>query len=253
MLLAIDIGNSNITFGLFKRKKLLKKLNLSTSDVGETKRLTRKLKKTFSHYSIEKILICSVVPGVERQLAGMLRRLFKRKPLVLGKDIKVPIKNLYKKPRQVGQDRLVNAYAGCRLYKAPLIIIDFGTAVTFDVVSKRGAYLGGIIVPGIELALGALAEKAALLPKIKLKKAPYIIGRSTAESMRSGIFNGYGAMCDGLVTRLRKKFGLKFNVVATGGNARLISKYSSSMKKLDDNLILKGLNLISRDLKKGQK
>ena len=244
MLLAIDIGNSNITFGLFKGKRLLKRVDLSTSNIMVRKSFTKKVKKAFSRYNIETIVICSVAPKITRLLISILRKLFKIKPLVLDKDIKVPIKNLYKRPKQVGQDRLVNAYVGCTLYKAPLIIIDFGTAVTFDVVSKRGAYLGGIIVPGIELALSALAEKAALLPKIKLKKTPYIIGRSTAESMRSGIFNGYGSMCDGLVVRLKKRFGLKFNVVATGGNARLISKFSTSIKKLDDNLTLKGINLI---------
>ncbi len=244
MLLAIDIGNSNITFGLFKGRKLLKKLNLPTSGIGAGKSSTQKLKRAFARYNIEKILICSVVPKVNRRLVSVLRKLFKIRPLLLGRDIKVPIKNLYKKPKQVGQDRLVNAYAACKLYKAPLIIIDFGTAVTFDVVSKKGAYLGGIIVPGIELALGVLTEKAALLPKIKLKKAAHILGRTTVESMVSGILNGYGAMCDGLVARLRKKFGLKFKVVATGGNAPLVSKYTSSIRKLDENLILKGLNLI---------
>ncbi len=242
MLLAIDIGNTNIAFGLFKGKGLIKKMDLPTFGSGTEK----KIKANFSKYDIKAMLVCSVVPKAERRLIGILRKIFRIKPLLLGKGIKVPIQNLYKKPGQVGQDRLVSAYAGCMLYKAPLIIIDFGTAVTFDVISKKCAYLGGIIAPGIKLALAALAEKAALLPKIKLKKSASLLGKTTSESMRSGILYGYGAMCDGLVTRLRKRFGWKFNVIATGGNARLISKYSSAIQKIDDDLILKGLNLIFR-------
>lgn len=240
MLLAIDIGNTNITFGLFKRKKLLKKIALPTSAIDTGK----KIKTSFSKYDIEAIVLCSVVPKVERVLVPILKRLFKVKPLILGKDIKVPIRNFYKKPKQVGQDRLVNAYAGAALHKAPLIIIDFGTAVTFDIVSKKGDYLGGIIAPGIELSLNALSEKAALLPKIKLKKIPSILGKSTSESMSSGILYGFALMCDGLVSRLRKRFNLRFNVIATGGNAHLISRFSNSIERFDENLTLKGINLI---------
>lgn len=250
MLLAIDIGNTNITLGLFKGKRLVKKASLPTCEKG----FDRKIKRAFYNYDVKAIVICSVVPKVERFLDRILKRLFKIKPLVLGKDIKTPIRNLYKKPKQVGQDRLVNAFAGCTFYKAPLIIIDFGTAVTFDVVSKRGAYLGGIIVPGIELSLNALSEKAALLPKVKLrsrfKSAPSILGKTTSESMLSGIFHGYASMCDGLVANLKKRFGFKFNVIATGGNAHLISQYSTSIKKSDDNLTLKGINLIFQNLKR---
>ncbi len=245
MLLAIDIGNTNIAFGLFRGRRLIKKARLLSRRIAK-----EKIKRAFSAYNIEKVIICSVAPKVERQLIPILRRLFKTKPAVLGKDIKVPIKNLYKRPKQVGQDRLVNAYAGCMLYKPPLIIIDFGTAVTFDVISKSGAYLGGIITPGIELALDALAEKAALLPKIKLNKTAPLLGKTTSESIRSGIFNGYAAMCDGLAARLKKRFGLKFRVVATGGNARLVSRYSNSIENVDEDLTLKGINLIFQKNKK---
>ena len=245
MLLVIDIGNSNITFGAFKGKKLVKKLSLPTKDaIVKRKSFTVRLKNAFSKYKVERIAICSVVPKAERALSAVLQKLFRVKPLILGKSLKVPIKNLYKKPGQVGQDRLVNAYAGRELYRAPLIIIDFGTAVTFDVVSKKGAYLGGIIVPGVKLALSALSEKAALLPEITLEKPSYILGRTTAESMANGIFYGYGAMCDGLVKKLKKRFGINFKVLATGGNARLISQYSSAIQKIDENLVLKGISLI---------
>lgn len=246
MLLAVDIGNTNVTFGLFKGRRLIKRRSVPTRELVDENR-DRYL---FVCPYLETIVICSVVPRVEQLLVPILQRLFKKKPVVLGKDIKVPIKNLYRKPGQVGQDRLVNAYAGYTLYKAPIIIVDFGTAVTFDVVSKTGAYLGGIIAPGIELSLNALSEKTALLPKIKLKRVSSVLGKTTAHSMASGILYGFASMCDGLVARLNKKLGLKFNVIATGGNAHLISKYSSSIRRLDENLTLKGINLIFQKIKK---
>ena len=250
MTLTVDIGNTNITFGVFKEKKLLKKLSLPTEMLNGFR---GKVRKSFSSYKIRRILVCSVVPKAERPLISVLWKVFKVKPSLLGKDIKIPIKNLYKNPRQVGHDRLVVAYAGCMLYKVPLIMIDFGTAVTFDVISRRKEYLGGIIVPGVKLSLRALQEKAALLPQIKLKKAKTLLGRTTKESMTSGILYGYGAMCDGLVSKLNKKFRCKFNVIATGGNARLISRYTRVIKKLDEDLVLKGINLISLNLKKSLK
>jgi len=254
MLLAIDIGNTNITFGLFKGKRLLKKLHLPTSGVEVRKNFIQEIKRAFLKCDIDAIAICSVVPRVERLLVSILKKLFSTNLFIIGKDIKVPIKNLYKKPGQVGQDRLVNTYAGYIFYKTPLIIIDFGTAVTFDLVSKTGAYLGGIIAPGVELSLNALSEKAALLPKIKLterlRKAPPIFGKTTAHSMISGTLYGFAAMCDGLVARLKKRLGFKVDVIATGGNAHLISRFSTCIKKLDEDLTLKGINLIFRNLNK---
>jgi len=248
MLLAIDIGNTNITFGLFKGKRLLKRMDIPTSSINSKNNSIQKIKKAFLRYKIEAILICSVVPKAEQLLTVIARKLFKVKPIILGKDINVPIKNLYKKPKQVGQDRLVNTYAGYTFYKTPLIIIDFGTAITFDIVSKSGAYLGGIITPGIELALNALSEKTALLPKIKLRKIPSIIGKSTPESMASGAFYGFSSMCDGLVARLKKRYGFNFNVVATGGNAYLIAPFTASIRRVDSNLTLKGINLVYQNL-----
>jgi len=250
MLLAVDIGNTNITFGLFKDERLVKKLRIPTYD----KAIVQKIKRAFAKYKVDAILICSVVPKAERKLSAILRKLFKVKPLILGKDADVPIRNLYRKPSQVGQDRLVNAYAGCVLYKAPLVIVDFGTAMTFDVVSKSGAYLGGIIAPGIELSLNALAEKAALLPRITLKKTPAVLGKTTSESMASGIYYGFALMCDGLIKKLQKGSLHRSNVVATGGNARLIAKYSTAIRRIDDDLTLKGVNLAyNQKMKKKQK
>ena len=164
---------------------------------------------------------------------------------VVGKDAKVPIRNLYRKKGEVGQDRLVNAFAAKAIYGSPCVIIDFGTAITFDIVSKRGQYLGGLILPGIEISLASLYEKTALLPKVKLKNAPYIIGKDTKNSMRGGILFGFGATCDGLVSRYRKILGKSTMVIATGGNASLMKKYAKSIQIVDEDLILKGINLIA--------
>lgn len=253
MLLAIDIGNSNIVFGLFKGKRLLKRISIPTSAAGANRFFIHKIKRAFYKYGIETIAVCSVVPRVELILAGILRNLFGIRPLVIGRDIRVPIKNLYRNPKQVGQDRLVNAYAGYIYYKAPLVIVDFGTAVTFDVVSKGGEYLGGIIAPGVQLSLNALADETALLPRIKLRKIASVLGRTTEDSIASGAIYGFASMCDGLISRLRDGVGLRFYVIATGGDARLISRYSRSIKKVDEELTLKGINLTFRSSNRPQK
>jgi len=250
MLLAIDIGNTNIAFGVFRGKGLIGKLNLPTVLLLKGRGFGRRLKRDISSYNIQSIVIGSVVPAAQKPLMRVLRRMYKVRPLVLGKDIKVPIKNLYKRPGQVGQDRLINAYAAAAFYGAPLIIVDFGTAVTLDIISKNGAYLGGIIAPGIRLAIDALSEKTALLPKIRLDKRPPLIGKTTSMSIASGILHGYAAMCDGLIAGIRKKRGVPFKVVATGGNARLVAGCSSAIRIIEENLTLKGINLIFRRMKK---
>ena len=164
---------------------------------------------------------------------------------ILGRDMKVPIRNLYRNKSEVGQDRLVNAYAAKVLYGSPAVVIDFGTAVTFDVVSKKGDYMGGLIMPGIGISLSSLYEKTALLPRVELKDAPHIIGKSTVNSIRGGILFGFGAMCDGLVAKYKKVLGKPLRVIATGGNASLIKKYAHSIQILDEDVTLKGLHLIS--------
>ncbi len=242
MLLAIDIGNTNITFGLFREKKLVQSARISTAAVKAYKSFVQ---KESGNSNVEAVVICSVVPKATRALIPLLKRYFTSKVFILGKDIKVPIKNLYKNPEEVGQDRLVAAYAARSLYgnRNSVIVIDFGTALTFDVVSKKGAYLGGLIAPGMEMSLAALSEKAALLPKVRLKKPSFVLGKTTKDSMTSGAFYGYAAMCDGLVAKLEKRFKRKFYVVATGGNARLISPISASIDKVDNSLVLEGINL----------
>ncbi|MDP3804614.1 MAG: type III pantothenate kinase, partial [Candidatus Omnitrophota bacterium] len=204
-LLAIDIGNTNITLGIFFGARLIKKTKIPTADDALYK---RRLIRFLNKRDIEGAIISSVVP---KALSGLKRVLRKARPhskiLVLGEGLKAPIKNLYKVKREVGQDRLVNAVAAKIIYGAPALVIDFGTAITFDVVSRQGAYLGGLILPGIELSLQSLYEKTALLPKVALKPTRQLIGKGTRDSIRGGILFGFGAMCDSLISKYRKMFG----------------------------------------------
>ena len=213
MLLAIDIGNTNITVGLFREK---------------------------GH---GKILIVSVSPKRLKQVLKLIRKRKLPKPYIIGKDIMVPLKSKYNK-KQIGQDRLVTAYAAAKLYGRPVLIIDFGTAVTFDIVSKRNEYLGGLILPGIKMSLESLHNKTALLPYVELKKAKGLIGRSTEDSIRLGMIYGYASLCEGLIRRFKKKFP-SLKVVATGGDAGLISQHTEFINNIDNNLSLKGLLFLS--------
>jgi len=247
-LIAIDIGNTNITVGAFKAGRLAAKAKIPTHSYSLYEPGFKKIfkKAGLDLKSDNEVIVSSVVPVALGRLVMHLNKITRCNITILGRDKKVPIRNLYRIKREVGQDRLVNAYAAKVLYGAPAVIIDFGTAITFDLISKRGDYLGGLILPGIGISLSSLYEKTALLPKVELKDAPHIIGKSTANSMRGGILFGFGAMCDGLVSRYRKALGKSLKVIATGGNAPLIKKYSSSIQFLDEDITLKGLYLISR-------
>ncbi|MFH0826978.1 MAG: type III pantothenate kinase [Candidatus Omnitrophota bacterium] len=244
MLLAIDIGNTNITFGIFSGKKLLKKFDIPTDKLRYAT-----LKKELGRFKPREAVICSVVPGATRHLKGVLSRLSLR-PLIIGKDVRVPIKNLYRKPAQVGQDRLVNAYAVTRLYGAPAVIVDFGTAITFDVVSKNKEYKGGLIVPGLKISLEALFQRTALLPQLGLGAPREFIGKDTKSSMLSGIVYGFASLTDQLLTQLKKDTGKGALALATGGDVSLMARYCRKIDRIDGTLTLKGLNLIYGEAKK---
>ncbi|MFH0739104.1 MAG: type III pantothenate kinase [Candidatus Omnitrophota bacterium] len=241
MLLAIDIGNTNINFGIFKGKRLFKKFFVSTKGYS-----AKRLKKALSGYSIDAAVICSVVPAVTGAVAGDLSKIPGTYIYILGKNIEVPLKNLYRNPLQVGFDRLVNAYAGIKLYGAPLIVVDFGTAITLDVISKDKAYMGGMIFPGLRISLRALNQETALLPRIKLSRPKEFIGRDTRNSMLSGIFYGFASAVDSLSLKIKKKIGKNAVVVGTGGNIISIAKYCKEIDYIDKDLTLKGVSLIFR-------
>lgn len=247
MLLAIDIGNSNVVFGFFKGKMLVERRIFATKSVHSFSKLSAEVYKLPHRERIKDIIISSVVPDALKELVKVLNRVFKKDILILGQNIEAPIKNLYSKPEQVGQDRLVNAAAASCLYnrkrKSHIVVIDFGTAVTFDVVSRKDEYLGGLIFPGIRLSLENLSKRAALLPKIDIKQPKSLIGSDTKGSMRSGILYGYASLCDGVIKKIASLYKEQPIVVATGGDARLIAKYADSIKKIDPDLTLKGLRI----------
>lgn len=245
-LLAIDIGNTNITAGLFKGRKLLKKTKIPTNARSlYTGRLKAFIKEAnLKSEDIDYVIISSVVPHALSRLIAELRRMIKVKIAILGKDLKAPIRNMYSIKSEVGQDRLVSAYAAKTLYGAPAVVVDFGTAITFDVVSRKGDYMGGLILPGMELSLSSLYRNTALLPKVELKLASSIIGKDTVNSMRGGILFGFGVLCDGLIAQYKKILGKSAKVIATGGNSKLIKRYAKSIQIIDEDLTLKGLRII---------
>jgi type III pantothenate kinase len=244
MILAIDIGNTNISFGIFRGNKIVKRLDIPTRNYN-----LRKLSVCLGKISIDNSVICSVVPKATAKVKHDLEKITGIEPYYIGKGLKVPIRNLYRHPGQVGQDRLVNAYAATLLYGAPAVVVDFGTAVTLDVISKNKEYLGGMILPGLQVSLDCLAQRTALLPKIKLNKPKEFIGRDTKNSMLSGIVYGFAALTDDLTQRIKNKIGRNALVIGTGGNISLIAKYCKNINKIDKDLTLKGLNFL---LKKGE-
>ena len=249
MILAVDIGNTTVSFGVLRGKCVLKKytMEIRVSKLKlrcELKKILGLIKRKYPN--IESIILCSVVPEVLDICKKVIAKHLKIKPIVIGRDVKVPMKNNYRNPRQVGQDRLVCAYAAKCFYGSPAIVIDFGTATTFDVISRRGSYEGGIIVSGIRLSAESLFQKTALLPKLSAIKGPRaLIGKNTQESILSGIFFGYGSMCCGLIEHIEQEIKGNPKVIVTGGYTRLMKKFiSKKVTKIDKDLVFKGMGLL---------
>ena len=251
MLLALDVGNTSITLGLFRESKLAAHGRMPTHGSPEEltyrRALVRFLKsKAREPERITDVILSSVVPRATGTLKKIFHGLIGRKVLVIGESVQAPIRNRTRIPSQVGQDRLVNAAAAYHLYGGPAIIVDFGTAVTFDLVSARREYLGGLIVPGMEVALEALVGRAALLPSVPMKAPREFLGRDTRSSMAAGLFYGYGALCDGLVAGLKKRYAPRARVIATGGHARPAAPFCRSIQVVNPFLTLQGLELAYR-------
>ncbi len=248
MILACDIGNTNIAVGLFSGRSLVLKSCLSTDKSAHFKSFLRNCIKArnIRPNQIEAAVICSVVPSVNKTIEKSIKGVAAAAVYVLGENLEVPIKNLYANPGHVGQDRLACAFGARRLYGAPVLTIDLGTAITFDVVSRKGEYLGGIILPGLNLSLSALHRQTALLPEIGLHSVKALIGRDTASSMLSGVTFGFGAMIDGLIDKLRERVGKRAKVVAAGGDSLFIKPYCRQVDYFDPDLVLKGIAELAR-------
>lgn len=250
MLLAIDVGNTNIVFGVFDDDKLITHWRIVTARERTIDEYKLLLKEFFeldklSINQVDGISISCVVPPVIVYLEKACIDLFHIKPLIIGPGIKTGISILYDNPKEVGADRIVNAVAGYERYKNSLIIVDFGTATTFDCVSKRGEYLGGVISPGIGISLDALFTHASKLPRVEITAPPTVIGKNTVSSMQSGIFYGYVSLVEGIIRLITKEMNEeKITVIATGGFAELIGNACKLIDEVDEFLTLKGLQLI---------
>lgn len=250
MLLAVDIGNTNIDVGLFDGDKLHAKWDIAT-DVYRTSDEYGLLVLGFLRESamdpsqVQQGVLCSVNPALVPVFKALCRRYFKLSPLVVEAGVKTGVSILLDKPHEVGPDRIVNAVAGHHLYGGPLIVIDLGTATTFDVVSEKGEYLGGAISPGIRIATDALFQRTARLPRLELARPKQAIGRDTVSAMQSGILFGYVGLIEGLVQRIQKELGPKrARVIATGGYAELLARETKVIEIVDPFLTLTGLRVI---------
>lgn len=265
MLLAVDIGNTNICLGIFKGKKLLYSWRLTTNKEITPDEYGLKILTLFQSILrspdgsigtkdeqvnlqtrvIKDIIISNVVPPLTSVFEGLSKKYFHCQPLIVTAELKTGLKILYKNPQEIGADRIVNAVAGYSLFGGPLIIVDFGTATTFDCVTEKGEYIGGAIAPGINISAEALYTHTAKLPRVGIIKPERVIGKNTVESMQSGIFYGYIGLVEELVRQCKKEMkNEKTKVIATGGLAELITSGTKVIEKVVPELTLKGLRLI---------
>ena len=245
-LLCIDVGNTSVSCGLFYGRRLKRLWHWLTNNIPK---IASDIRNIDSNIPIDYALISSVVPKITLKLGKIIRSKF----WVVGGNLGVRIKHNYKPLKKLGADRLVTAYGGMKLYGRPLLILDFGTALTCDYISRQGVFEGGLIIPGPEIAWEALAVRTALLPKISFPKGKSrlpVLGRDTRTGMEAGILQGYGALADGLVERFQRRFGRGFRVVATGGLASTIYPYTRRIDVVDPLLTLKSLVEAFQDRKK---
>ena len=249
MLLAIDIGNTNIGFGLFDRDRLVQQFRCESArqrTADEYAVFVRQMLvlRDVDYRKIDAGIIASVVPALTDPLSEVVRRAFAREPLVVGPTVRSGMPILYDSPREVGADRIVNAVAAYDQVKGGVVVVDFGTATTFDCVSDKGEYLGGVIAPGIQISAEALFSRAAKLQPVEIVKPSRVIGRNPAQSMQSGLVYGYAGLVDGVVTRIKAELGYPCAVLGTGGLANLIAPQTMSIDRVDEALTLHGLRLL---------
>ncbi len=250
MLLAIDVGNTHIVVGVYQGESLLRHWRLKTDRERTTDEIGMMLLQFFSSAGLEPELVtsaiaCSVVPPLSFAVARAVKRYFGAELAMVGPGMRTGMPILYDSPREVGADRIVNAVAAYERVRSGVLVVDFGTATTFDCVSPAGEYLGGVIVPGIQVSLDALIQRTAKLPRIEIAWPPHVVGRTTVQSIQSGVLHGYVALVDGLVEQIREELDYEADVIATGGLARTISSRSRHIREVDPLLTLEGLRILS--------
>jgi type III pantothenate kinase len=249
MLLAVDLGNTNVVLGLYQGEQLAQTFRVATvrsRTADEYAVLLRQLLalRELPREGVTAAIIASVVPQLTDVMVSAVREAVGREPLIVGPGLDTGISVLYDAPQDVGADRIVDAVAAFARYRSGVIVVDFGTATTFNCVSPQAEYLGGVIVPGVKVSLEGLMQSAAKLRPVELTAPPAVLGRNTTHAIQSGAIHGYAAMVDGLVERLAAELGFPCRVIATGGLASLIGPHSQRIEELDPNLTLDGLRLI---------
>jgi type III pantothenate kinase len=249
MLLAIDVGNTHTVIGVYEGERLVRHWRV-LSDPGRTSDeygvLLLNLYRASNLPLADRtdIIVCSVVPPMTTVFEAVCRDYFACEPLVVGPGVKTGMPILYDNPKEVGADRIVNAVAAYDRYRDVCIVVDFGTATTFDCVSGKGEYLGGVITPGLGIALDALVTRTAKLPRVELIRPPKVVGKNTVHAIQAGVVYGYVALVDGLVARVRDEIGTGARVIATGGFTTMIAPESTTIEAVDEFLTLEGLRLI---------
>ncbi|MFN2578520.1 MAG: type III pantothenate kinase [Pyrinomonadaceae bacterium] len=249
MLLVIDIGNTNTSLGVFNGDRLVAHWRLTTErarTVDEWGVLARNLFALagFDFKSIDAIAIASVVPPLNFTLKRMAESYFQSTPLFIDHAVDTGLKILYEPPSDVGADRIVDAVAAIHKYGPPCIVVDFGTATTFDAINSNGEYVGGVITPGITISADALFDRAAKLPRVEIKRPPNVIGGATVQAMQSGLYHGYVGLVDGILRKMIDELDGSPRIIATGGLAPLIAKGSEFIAEVDETLTLDGLRLV---------
>ena len=249
MLLVIDAGNTNITLGVFEGEDLVAQWRMVTDHDKRADEYASDLRGLFESKNVEPgkvvaVVIASVVPPLDQTLARMIEDCFQLTPLFVNHTVDTGLKILYESPADVGADRIVDAVAAVTKYGAPCIVVDFGTATTFNAVNAASEYLGGVIVPGIMISAEALFLRAAKLPRVEIKRPEKVIGSSTVGAMQSGLYHGYAALVDGVLEKMIAEMDTKPHVIATGGLAPLIANASRLIEKVDGTLTLDGLRLV---------
>ncbi len=249
MLLTIDIGNTNITLGLYQGDVLGPRWRLSTVHDRTADEYGLQFVALLAHSGhtpddLRGICLASVVPPLTHAIVEACRRFLHHDPLVVDAGVKTGVRIRYENPRAVGADRIVDAVAVRHLYGTPACVVDFGTATTFDAITREGDYLGGAIAPGIGIAAEALFQRAAKLPRVSLERPPSAIGRNTVHAMQSGLLFGYVGLVEGMVARFRRELGDDMKVIATGGLAELIARETDVIQVVAPWLTLDGLRLI---------